>query len=126
MARQGTIGTPAGEDAPPLDKRLERFMTRYLDSACRFAVLLTVAERPSRFYSLDELSSFASAPVPELEDTVLYLERLGLVSTKRSGGEALVGLARSPVVRDTALRLFRYASQPGGRAALGRLARSRM
>ncbi len=125
MAQQGATGTPADREPPPLDQRLERFVTRYLDSACRFAVLLTLAERPSRFYSLDELSSFAGAPVPELEGAVFYLARLGLVATKRSAGEVLVGLARSPVVRDSALRLFRYASQPGGRAALSRIARSR-
>jgi hypothetical protein len=125
MAEQRATGTPADQLPPPLDRRLERFVERYVHSPSGLEVFLTVAARPSRFYSLQDLYSFTDTPVSQLESVVFQLEHQGLVVVKRNSGISSVGLSRSPAVREAALRLFRYASRPGGRSLLAGIARRR-
>ena len=111
--------------APPLDKRLERFVQRYLDSPLKLDVLRCLAQRPNRAYSLDELAGLTDSQVPEIERAVFYLEQLGIASTRRGREAMLVTLSRSPVVREAALMAFRYTTRPGGYDQLTRVIRGR-
>jgi hypothetical protein len=106
-----------------LDRRVERFVQRYLDSTTKLEVLRTLAARPNRFYPLDDLAVLAESPPGEVEHAVHELDQLGIVTTKADRSNCTVGLSRAPVVRDTAVLLFRYSSQPGGHAALSSIAR---
>ncbi len=118
--RQGTR-----VEAPLLDKRLERFVQRYIDSPLKLEIVRTVAHHPNRLYSLDELAAFTSGQPADLERAVLYLDRLGIVAAKRQQNGLMTGLSRSPVVREMAVKLFRYTCNPGGHARLAKIARRR-
>lgn len=84
-------------EAPPLDKRLERFVQRYIDSPLKLEIVRTVAHHPNRLYSLGELAAFTSAQPAEIERAVFYLDQLGIVAAKRQQNGILTGLSRSPV-----------------------------
>lgn len=114
-----------GREPPPLDKRLERFVQRYIDSPLKLAIVRTVAHHPNRLYSLADLAAFTESQPTEVERAVFQLEHLGLVSTKQRQNGILAGLSRSPVVREMAVKLFRYTSNPGGHAKLAKIAQAR-
>jgi hypothetical protein len=113
------------DTTPPLDKRSERFVQRYLDSTLKLDLVRCLGQRPNRTYSLGELAGLTDSHVPEIERAVLYLERLGIVEIKRVREAALVSLSRSPVVRDTAVMTFRYTTRPGGYDHLRKIIRSK-
>lgn len=125
MREQKATGQAGQVAAPPLDKRVERFVQRYIDSPLKLEIIRTLAARPNRFYPLPELAAFAEGDEPDVERAVGKLGQMGIVSTKNERGETHVGLSRSPVVRETAVLIFRYCSRPGGHAALGGMARRR-
>jgi DNA-binding transcriptional regulator YhcF (GntR family) len=108
-----------------VDKRLGRFVQRYIDSPLKLEIVRTVAHHPNHLYSFTELAAFTESPPAEVEQAVFGLEHLGLVSTKRKHDGILTGLSRSPVVREMAVKLFRYASNPGGHAKLVKIAKTR-
>jgi hypothetical protein len=85
----------------------------------------TVAHHPNRLYSLDELAAFTGAQPADLERAVFYLDQLGIVAAMRQQNGLMTGLSRSPVVREMAVKLFRYTCNPGGHAKLAKLARRR-
>ena len=125
MLEGPSVRQPAGVGAPALDKRLERFVQRYIDSPLKLDIVRTVAHHPNRLYSLDELAVFTSGQPADLERAVIYLEQLGIVAAKRQQDGLMTGLSRSPVVREMAVKLFRYTCNPGGHARLAKLARRR-
>jgi hypothetical protein len=111
--------------APPLDKRLQRFVQRYLDSPLQLDLLRCLAQRPNRAYTLGELAGLTDSNVPDVERAVFYLERVGIVGIKRVRETVLVSLYRSPVVRETAVMAFRCATRPGGYEHLRKMIRSK-
>jgi hypothetical protein len=118
----------AGRDAgvvPPLDKRLERFVQRYLDSPLKLDLLRCLAQRPNRAYTLGELADLTDSNVPDVERAVFSLERLGIVANKREREAMHVSLSRSPVVRETAVMAFRYTTRAGGYDHLRKMIRSK-
>jgi len=123
---EGPLVRPrARREAPALDKRVERFVQRYIDSALKLDILRPLAQRPNRFYTLEELALLTEGNPSDLERAIFSMRHLGLVATKQRQNGLLVALSYSPVVRDMAIKLLRYTSNPEGRTAIGRLARGR-
>lgn len=123
---EGLPVRPAGRrEAPPLDKRLERFIQRYIDSPLKVEIMRTLAHRPNRFYTPEELMSFTEGSPSDLERAIFSLSHVGLVAIKRRENGMLIGLSYSPVVRDMAIKLLRYTSSPEGRTRMGKLATAR-
>lgn len=102
------------DTTPPLDKRLERFVQRYLDSTLKLDLVRCLGQRPNRTYSLGELAGLTDSQVPEVEQAAFHLERFGIVNIKRVREAVHVSLSRSPVVREAAVMAFRYTTRPGG------------
>lgn len=125
MAEEAIVRRPARRDAPPLDKRVERFVQRYIDSPLKLDILRTLAQRPNRFYTLEDLALLTEARPSDLERAIFSLRHLGLVATKQRQNGILVALSYSPVVRDMAIKLLRYTSNPEVRSAISSLVRGR-
>lgn len=125
MSEESSVRHADRREAPAPDKRLERFVQRYIDSPLKLDIVRTVAHHPNRPYSLSELAAFTGAQPLEVERAVFYLDQLGIVAAKRRQNGLMTALSRSPVVRDVATKLFRYTSSPGGHAKLAMLARRR-
>jgi len=104
---------------------LERFVQRYIDSALKVDIMRTLAHRPNRFYTLEELAAFTNGNLSDLERAIFSMRHLGLVAAKQRRNGILVALSYSPVVRDMAINLLRYTSNPEGRTAVGKLVRER-
>ena len=113
------------KESVPLDRRLERFVQRYFDSPLKVEVIRTLAHRPNRFYTLEELATFTEANSADLERALFSLRQLGLVATKERQRGILIGLASFPVVRDMAIKLLRYTSNAGGRTRISKLVRTK-
>jgi len=116
-----------GDSGPvgPLDRRVERFVQRYVDSPLKLDLLRCLGQRPNRSYSFLDLGGLIDSDASEVERAVFYFERLGIVGTRRERQETLVSLSRSPVVRESAVSTFRYTTQPGGYAHLKKLITSK-
>jgi len=125
MAETASVRQAGRREPPPLDKRIERFVRRYIDSRLKLEIIRTVARHPNQLYPLRDLAIFTDSQPSEVEHAVFELEHLGLVATKRQQEDVLTGLSRSPVVRETATHLFRYASQPEGHGRLMKMLRAR-
>lgn len=125
MAQAPAVRQAARREPAPLDKRLERFVHRYIDSSLKLEIMRTVARHPNRLYPLHDLAVFTGSQPVEVERAVSELEHLGLVATKRQQDAVLTSLSRSPVVREMGTHLFRYASQPEGHGRLVKMLRVR-
>lgn len=89
-------------EPPLLDKRLERFVQRYVNSPVKLEIMRTVGHHPNHLYPLADFQHLVVAPLPDVERAVMELEHLGLVQTRRCGDGVRVSLSRSPVVRESA------------------------
>ncbi len=102
----------------PIDRRVERFVERYLDSPLKLDLLRCLGQRPNRVYSFPELGDLVGTDAAEVERAVFYFERLGIVARKPERYGDLVSLSKSPVVRESAMSTFRFTTRPGGYAHL--------
>ena len=116
-----------GDSGPvgPLDKRVERFVQRYVDSPLKLDLLRCLGQRPNSSYSFLDLGGLTNSDASDVERAVFYFERLGIVGTRRDRQGTLVSLSRSPVVRESAMSTFRYTTRPGGYAHLKKLITSK-
>lgn len=125
MVKQAAARHPNREGPPALDRRLERFVQRYIDSPLKLEIMRLVARYPNRLHSLVDLEALLGAASVDIERAAMDLESLGLLQRRRRGGAWLIGLSRSPVVRELSVMLCRYASKPGGHQKLISLVRPR-
>src|SRR3972149_163605 len=98
MREEPSVGYAARREAPPLDRRLERFVQRYIDSTLKLEIVRTVAHHPNRLYSLSELAAFTNSQPPEGERAVVALEDPGGPAATGDQDRAAPGLSHSPVV----------------------------
>jgi hypothetical protein len=125
MSEASSVRHEDRREPPLLDKRLERFVQRYVNSPVKLEIMRTVGHHPNHFYMLADLQLLVVAPLPDVERAVMELENWGLVQSRTRGDGVRVGLSRSPVVRESAVLLSRYSGRPGGREMLMRIARAR-
>ena len=107
------------------DRRLQRFMERYLDSALKIEIIRVLARFPNQDYALEELARLAGGQPAEVERELPHLSQSGLVSEQARGGTKVIRLSRTPVAREMSFRLWKYCLRPHQHERLLRLVGAR-
>jgi DNA-binding transcriptional ArsR family regulator len=107
------------------DRRLQRFVTRYLDSPLKVEIVRVLARFPNQDYTIEELARLVGEKPAEVERELLHLWQSGLVLERARGGTKVARLSSTPVTREMSFRLWKYCLRPYQRDRLLRLAAAR-
>jgi hypothetical protein len=105
-------------EASPLNKRLDRFVRRYVGSPISLSTMYTSGRDPDRFYTLGNLQHFVSAPLPDVDMATLELEHRGLVQTRRRGDGVRVSLFPLPHREEGTISLYALTADVSTRRAV--------
>lgn len=122
-AAKGIMPSELWRDIP--DRRLQRFIARYLDSPLKIEIIRVLARFPNQDYALEELARLAGRKRAEVERELLYLWQSGLVSEHARGDTKVVRLSSTTVAREMSSRLWKYCLRPHQRERLLRLVSAR-
>jgi DNA-binding MarR family transcriptional regulator len=107
------------------DRRLQRFIARYLDCPLKIEIIRVLARFPNQDYTVEELARLAGEKPAEVERELLHLWQSGLVLEHARGGTRVVRLSSTPVAREMSFRLWKYCLRPHQRERLLRLVGAR-
>ena len=111
-------GRDARSDFWEQNHNLEMFVRRYLRTEDELRLICALGERPTKGFSLDELSALAGGSPAGMGTAVISLEHEGIVVTRRQGRRLVATLAKSPEVREMGVRLFRLSQREQERSLL--------
>ena len=107
------------------DRRLQRFVTRYLDSPLKVEIIRVLARFPNQDYTIEELAQLVGEKPAEVERELLQLWQSGLVLEHARGATKVARLSSTPVAREMSFRLWKYCLRPYQRERLLRLVGAR-
>jgi hypothetical protein len=99
---------PQSSDASPAQKRIDRFVEKYVDSTAKAELLRILAYRPSQFQTLPEILALTRSSSPDIERAVFALRGLGLIQLKEGPRGAAIALSPNSRVRRMAPALWRH------------------
>lgn len=95
-------------------KRVERFVEKYVDSQAKAELLRILAFRPSQFQTLPEILALTKSSSAEIERAIFTLRGLGLLQLKDSPRGSTVALAHDSVARRLAPALWTFLKKAVG------------
>lgn len=105
MARNGP---PVPDQRPVLQKRVEKFVYRYIDSPAKAELLRILCYRPTRFQTLPEILALSRSPAVDIERAVFSLRALGFVQLKSSPQGTAIALSPDSPARKLAPALWSH------------------
>lgn len=105
----------ATEHVSATQKRVERFVEKYIDSQAKAELLRILAFRPSQFQTLPEILALTTSSSAEIERAIFALRGLGLVQLKESPRGTAVALAHDSAARRLAPALWASLKRTAGR-----------
>lgn len=102
------------EHVSATQKRVERFVEKYIDSQAKAELLRILAFRPSQFQTLPEILALTKSSSAAIERAIFTLRGLGLLQLKDSPRGTAVALARDSVARRLAPALWAFLKKSAG------------
>ncbi len=100
--------SPSTAHVSATQKRVERFVEKYVDSQVKAELLRILAFRPSQFQTLPEILALTKSSSAEIERAIFTLRGLGLLQLKDSPRGTAVALAHDSVARRLAPALWAF------------------
>lgn len=95
-------------------KRVERFVAKYVDSQAKAELLRILAFRPNQFHTLPEILALTRASSADIEQAIFSLRGLGLVQLKDSPRDTMIALSYNSPARRLASALWSYLKKADG------------
>jgi len=95
------------------EKRIERFVEKYVDSQPKAEVLRILAFRPNQFQTLPEILALTKSSAADIERAIFALRGLGLVQLKDGPRGTAIGLTPDSVARRLAPALWAHLKRAG-------------
>ena len=99
---------PALEQGSVLQKRVDKFVSRYVDSPAKAELLRVLCYRPAHFHSLPEILALSKSSAVDIERAAFSLRALGFVHFKSSPQGVVIALAPDSPVRKLAPNLWSH------------------
>lgn len=113
--------SPSKPHASANQRRVERFVEKYVDSQAKAELLRVLAFRPNEFQTLPEILALTTSDPGDIEGAIFALREFGLVQLKEGPKGTAVALAHDSVARRLApaLWVFLKKAAVSGQAAEG-------
>jgi len=89
-------------------KRVERFVAKYVDSPAKAELLRILSFRPNQFQTLPEILALTRSSLADIEQAVFSLRGLGLVQLKDGPRGTAIALSYESAARKLAHALWRH------------------